>query len=92
MYNKLFSSLFIVQTLENEVCSSLINDDASKCDGEEVCNCKGDYCIGGGSCDNGDVFIRGQPVGDTNWDLTDAKVMCKYMGFNAALRHTTGRR
>ena len=48
--------------------------------------------MGGGSCSSGDVFIRGEPVGDTSWDITDADVICRQMGFDMAIKSTNDRR
>ena len=48
--------------------------------------------MGGGSCSYGDVFIRGKPVGATNWDITDGDVICRQMGFDMATKITNDRR
>ena len=48
--------------------------------------------MGGGGCSYGDVFIRSKPVGSTSWDITDADVMCRQMGFDTAIRSTKDRR
>ena len=84
--------MIINSLLGNAPCSVLTNNNKSKCDGEEACNCQGDYCLGGGSCSHGNLFIRGEAVGATNWDIKDGGVICRQMGFDTAATHITDRR
>ena len=58
------------------------------CTKENVCYCKDDVCIRGGSCSTGNVFFRGKPICDDGWDLQDANVICRQLGFQKAKLHT----
>ena len=44
--------------------------------------------IGGTKGSEGNVFINGKPVCDDYWDLNDAKVACRQLGFENAVRAT----
>ena len=88
----LFINTSIVSVSDTDDCEVLTSDRASKCDGESICNCKGDYCLAGGNCNSGDIYIRGKPVADTNWDFTDADVICRQIGFSGAKKHTLNRK
>ena len=47
--------------------------------------------IGGTKGSEGNVFIDGKPVCDDDWDLNDAKVACRQLGFSNAVRATAGK-
>ena len=62
-------------------CGDLIKSNAIKCDNKSDCFCKGEYCLAGGKCFYGDVFIRGKAIANTDWDMLDRHVICRQMGF-----------
>ena len=66
---------------DQKYCGSLTKANPTKCDGETQCFCKGDYCLAGGGCFYGDVFVRGKPIGNTDWDTLDEAVLCQQIGF-----------
>ena len=45
----------------------------------------GDVCIVGGGPKSGDVFVRGRPVCDNDWDIKDAQVVCKSLNLGDAI-------
>ena len=47
--------------------------------------------IGGITDSEGNLFIDGKPVCDDYWDLNDAKVACRQLGFKNAVRFTTSK-
>ena len=47
--------------------------------------------IGGTKGSEGNVFIDGKPVCDDDWDLNDAKVACRQLGFSNAVGPTAGK-
>ena len=47
--------------------------------------------IGGTKDSEGNVFIDIKPVCDDYWDLNDAKVACRQLGFSNAVRATAGK-
>ena len=50
--------------------------------------CVGDLCLFGGDATSGNLYIRGKPVCDDSWSITNAKVVCREMGFIRAVRAT----
>ena len=82
----------IFSKLDTEDCEVLVSENGTKCDGESVCNCKENFCLAGGDCNSGDVFIKGEPLSDLDWNFTDADVLCRQIGFSGAKKHTTKRR
>ena len=73
-------------------CLGVRQESGSVCNNISQCFCKGNVCISGGNCASGNVFIRGAPVCDDSWDLTDANVLCKEIGFFGAIAATTNSR
>ena len=51
-------------------------------------DCVGEVCLIGGNAKAGNLYIRGKPVCHDQWDMQDAHVACRSMGFVAALRAT----
>ena len=47
--------------------------------------------IGGNKGSEGNVFIDGKPVCDDDWDLNDAKIACRQLGFSNAVRATASK-
>lgn len=81
-------------------CNHKAGDD---CDGNEaagvVCStveleipdsCKNDetICLLGGTPGSGNVYYQGKPVCHNGWDFPDANVVCKALGFAAAVNFT----
>ena len=52
-------------------------------------DCVGEVCLIGGNAKAGNLHIRGKPVCHDQWDMRDAHVACRSMGFEAAIRATT---
>ena len=52
-------------------------------------NCVGEVCLDGGNAKSGNLYIRGKPVCHDQWDMQDADVACRSMGFVGAIRATT---
>ena len=46
--------------------------------------------IGGAKDSEGNVFIDGKPVCDDYWDLNNAIVACRQLGFSNAVNATVG--
>lgn len=64
----------------------------SLCNNEPTCFCKESVCLTGGDFNSGNVFIEGKPVCDDDWDITDAHVLCRTIGFLGATEATSGSR
>ena len=62
-------------------CGDLVKSNAINCDNKSDCFCKGEYCLAGGKCFYGDVFIRGKAIANSDWDMLDRHVICRQMGF-----------
>ena len=45
--------------------------------------------LGGSNAKEGDIYVNGRPVCDDDWDLDDATVACKSLGFKKAVNFTT---
>ena len=41
-------------------------------------------CLVGGDTTSGNLYIRDKPVCDDDWNIEDAQVACKEMGFSGA--------
>ena len=53
------------------------------------CHLSGRVCLfGGGNSHEGNVHVGGKPVCDDSWDLVDAGVVCRQLGFHGASRAT----
>ena len=59
------------------------------CNHESICYCSGDVCLVGGDSQSGNVFVRGRPVCDDAWSMTDAHVVCRELGYREAKNATT---
>ena len=54
-----------------------------------VCGDCMDICLkGGNSCNEGNVYIRYQPVCDDDWDIQDADVVCRQLNYPGAKNFT----
>ena len=52
--------------------------------------CIGEICLVGGDSKSGNLYFRDKPVCDDMWDMLDARVACRSLGFGGALRATRG--
>ena len=46
--------------------------------------------LGGSNSKEGNLYVNGRPVCDDSWDLKDATVACKSLGFEKAVKYTRG--
>merc|ERR1711936_1193286 len=64
--------------------------DLRDCNHKAGDNCKNDetICLLGGTPGSGNVYYQGKPVCHNGWDFPDANVVCKALGFAAAVNFT----
>ena len=69
-------------------CGNMYQNRGIVCNNIEPCFCNEEICLAGGDCKSGTVLIRGEPLCFDNWDIKDAQVFCRSIGFNGARKAT----
>ena len=84
--------LYLTFPLECENNHQITTATGSKCGNKYPCWCAGNICITGGTCKSGNALVDGQPICDNRWDLKDANVFCKTIGYLGVKQRTTNSR